>query len=824
MDGWTLDYDGYDPAQEPLREALLTLGNGVFATRGAAPECRADAVHYPGTYAAGFFNRLADDVDGHSIENESMVNLPNWLCLQLELDGVPMDPDNGGLAQDHSHLDLRTGVLTRTLRAVDAWGRSTSVVQRRLVDLPSGHLAALQTVVVADNWSGDLVVRSGIDGQVQNGGVARYADLAGQHFSSVVAGTTRGLLHVEASTSQSRLHVAVAAKTRVCRDGESIRPRAHRVHTDELAVHEELLLDLSAGRPVLVDKVASLVTSLEPAVSEPLEHALLEVEHAGYFDDLLPAHRQAWAALWDRFGIELEGEVLDAPADFLRNVRIGLFHLLQSVAPHTPVRDAGVPARGLHGEAYRGHVFWDEVFVIPQLALRAPSVARSLVLYRFRRLPAARRAARALGRRGACFPWQSGSDGSEQSQRLHLNPLSGHWIEDVTHLQRHVGIAIALSVWRYYETTADREFLADYGAQLMAEVMLFFADSVRFDSRRQRFVLPGVVGPDEFHTAYPGRSTPGIDDNAYTNVMTAWLADTTLHALHSLSPVRRKHLLRELGASSSDLARWRRIATEMYVPFDDGRLSQFDGYGDLEELDWSQMRTRHDDIRRLDRILEAEGRSVNEFKASKQADVLMLFYVLSLDELEKVLTRLGYGFDRSCVPETVAYYLTRTCHGSTLSSVVHAWVLARSQRDRALEFLLDVVHSDVDDIQGGTTAEGVHLAAMTAGADLLQRCFAGIEPRLDALYISPAWPEGLGELTCHLRYQGHELRVVVGARHVRLVSEETAGPPVTVVCNGVGYRLEAEGQLDIDLTVSRCPPAEDLDVSVPADVCDTTTR
>jgi trehalose/maltose hydrolase-like predicted phosphorylase len=238
----------------------------------------------------------------------------------------------------------------------------------------------------------------------------------------------------------------------------------------------------------------------------------------------------------------------------------------------------------------------------------------------------------------------------------------------------------------------------------------------------------------------------------------------------------------------------------MYVPFSGSRLSQFEGYEDLDELDWSALRQRYDDIRRLDRLLEAEGRSVNDVRASKQADVLMLLYVLSVDELADVLSGLGYDLHRSAVPEMVDFYLARTSHGSTLSSLVHSWVLTRSRRDRrteALELLLDVVHSDVDDVQGGTTGEGVHLAAMCGGADLLLRCFAGLEPRLDSLEVSPEWPDGLGELRCHLRYQGHELDVVVGPRRVRIESCSGPAAPVVVRCRGQEHVLAAGQTVEV---------------------------
>src|SRR5690606_31627367 len=149
--------------------------------------------------------------------------------------------------------------------------------------------------------------------------------------------------------------------------------------------------------------------------------------------------------------------------------------LLQVASPHCADLDAGVGARGLHGEAYRGHVFWDELFIFPLLNMRMPDITRALLMYRYRRLDAARRAARRAGYRGAMYPWQSGSDGREETPVQYFNPRSGRWIPDNTHLQRHVGAAIAYNIWQYFQVTGDVDFLADVGAEMFLEIARFFA-------------------------------------------------------------------------------------------------------------------------------------------------------------------------------------------------------------------------------------------------------------------------------------------------------------------------------------------------------------
>lgn len=429
--------------------------------------------------------------------------------------------------------------------------------------------------------------------------------------------------------------------------------------------------------------------------------------------------------------------------------------MLQTLSPHTADLDAGVPARGLHGEAYRGHVFWDELFVLPYLDLHFPEVSRALLRYRHRRLDRACAAARAIGRRGALYPWQSGSDGREETQQLHLNPRSGRWLPDHSRLQRHVGSAVAYNVWRYCEASGDAEFLHTKGAEMLLEIARFWADSATWDEQLGRHRIRGVMGPDEYHDAYPDARQPGLDDNAYTNVTAAWVLARALEVLRILPEPRRRELAERTGLDDGELEQWEDVSRTLHVPFHDGVVSQFEGYGDLAELDWENYRRRYGDIRRLDRILEAEGDTVNRYKASKQADVLMLGFLFSPAELRGLFERLGHRLEDDTWQRTVDHYLLRTSHGSTLSGLVHGWVLARARRAEAWAYCQEALRGDIADLQGGTTGEGVHLGAMAGTLDLVQRGLTGLETREGALRLDPVPLPELSSYGFSLRYQGH---------------------------------------------------------------------
>jgi alpha,alpha-trehalase len=746
---WELAYDGFDPESERLREALCTVGNGYFASRGAAPEARADQVHYPGTYVAGLFDRLTTQVKGRPVENEDLVNVPNWLPLTFRVDaGEEFRLDDVEILDYRQVLDLRRATLHRDVRFRDRDGRTTHLVQRRFVSMADPHLAALETTLTAEDWSGRLTVSSALDGTVTNAGVPRYASLRGDHLVPLDSGEEgEEAIWLRVVTRQSGVRVAEAARTRVLRGGAAAEV-ARRTIEEPGYVAQELELDVAAGDTVVVEKVVALATSRDPVSSEPGVEVRAAIRRAAGFEDLLAHHATRWDVLWGRFRLQLAGF---ERAQFVLNVHI--YHLLVTVSENTVGLDVGVPARGLHGEAYRGHIFWDELFIFPFLNLRAPEITRSLLLYRYRRLPEARHAAAEEGYRGAMYPWQSGSTGREESQQLHLNPQSGNWLPDASHLQRHINHAIAYNVWLHYQVTDDLEFLSFYGAEMLLEIARFWASIATRDESTGRYAIRGVMGPDEYHEGYPGRVRPGLDNNAYTNVMATWVLQRAFDVLDRLPRERCAELRRVLGIDDEELAHWDDVSRHLTIPFHDGVVSQFEGYGDLEEFDWQGYRERYGNISRLDRILEAEGDSPDHYKLSKQADVLMLFYLLSAEELAELFTRLGYDFPPDLIPRTVDYYLERTSHGSTLSRVVHAWVLARSDRSRSWDLFTQALESDVSDIQGGTTAEGIHLGAMAGTVDLVQRGYAGLVVRGDVLHLDPELPEVLDEIAFTVRFR-----------------------------------------------------------------------
>lgn len=797
MADWILAYDSFVPAEEGLREALTSTGNGYICARGAAEWEDVGEVHYPGTYTHGGYNRETTIMGGRPVLNEDLVNLPNWLVLKLRIEGD--EPFRLGTADvlDYRHeYDIRTATVIRTLRFTDSAGRETSLVSRRFVSMDERHLAGIEWTFTPLNWSGRVEVIAALDSRVTNSGVSRYRQLEGRHLDPLMPRTFGPeVIGLKAQTRQSQIHFAQAARVRVFDESGAPVAVERDLFQMEEYIQQSLTFTVSRGMPCRVEKMTALYTSRDAAISEPLSTAAKMASRAPDFAEAHRIHTRAWAELWERCDVTLPG---DERTQLL--LRLHISHVLQVCSRHTADLDAGAPARGLNGEAYRGHIFWDELYVYPFLTYRLPEITRALLMYRYRRLNEARAMAQGEGYSGAMYPWQSGSDGSEETQVVHLNPRSGRWERDLSHNQRHVNAAIFYNIWHYYQATGDLEFLSRYGAEMMLEITRFWASVTTFNSERERYEIHGVMGPDEFHEKYPDSADGGLRNNAYTNVMVAWLADIAVSVVGILPERRRRRLLERIGLTDSEVDHWRDLSHRMFVPFHgDGIISQFEDYENLDELDTDAYREKYGNIQRMDRILRAEGDSPDRYQVTKQADALMLFFLFSDTQLQTIFQRLGYDYGPETRRKAVRYYEPRTSHGSTLSFIVHAHALADLAPETSWTMFRTALESDVQDVQGGTTAEGIHLGVMAGTIDLVQRCFLGTENYGDLLRFTPKEAPRLAGMSLSMRFRDATLLLTLHPDHLSVARVDDSPHPIWVAVGDTVHRTKAGQRHDFSL-------------------------
>jgi len=485
------------------------------------------------------------------------------------------------------------------------------------------------------------------------------------------------------------------------------------------------------------------------------EHAALarlgEARELG-FEALLAEHRGAWAACWEDADVCIEGD-----DELQLAARFAIFHLLGNAGCGG---EASVGARGLTGGAYRGHVFWDsDVYVLPFLAAARPQAARAMLEYRVRRLPAALRAARAQGRAGARFPWESAASGEDVTPSQ-AGGTSGALAPVLTGaLEEHIVADVAWAAACYMDWNGDRAFATGPGLELLVQTARWWASRIELDPDGSGHIR-GVMGPDEYHER--------VDDNAYTNVMARW-------------NLRRAADAAGTSVAGDERRRWRALADTLVDGYDaaTGLYEQFAGFSALEPLVIAEIAAR----RPVSADLLLGPDRTRAAQVVKQPDVLMAHYLVP-DEVAA-----------GSLEPNLDFYEPRTAHGSSLSPGVHAALLARAGRlDAALDMLRLTARIDLDDI-GQTTAGGLHLAAMGSTWRALAFGFAGLRPSGEMLAIDPVLAPGWEALEIRTRFRGSRMCVRVEPDALWL----SADPPLTALLYG-------EDRVELGAAAKRFPP------------------
>lgn len=766
---WLVVEDGFNLAREHEIESLFAVANGYVGTRGSLAEgCSLSA---PATFVAGVF-----DIPSGAHPAPELVVAPDWLRLRGAVDGQELRLENGELLEHHRILDLRQGILWREWRQRDPTGRITSIRGLRLASLANRHVLFQSIVFSPENYSGRLDVELPIDS-------AGAEELRLPNLSPLLVPVAASTLSTDGAVAVpgARVHsfrtvrtgvtIAFASATRLVNEHDASGADAPE-HTDaERPQH--WTMDVVLGKRYRLDRIVVVYTSRD--TERPADAAAAHVARLvaqGGAERIVADHVRAWDARWRTADVEVDGD-----AAIQRALRFAGYHLISAANPED--ERVSVGARALTGHTYKGHVFWDtEIFMLPFYVFTHPPSARALLMYRYHTLPAARDKARALGYRGALFPWESAATGIEATPRYGLIP-DGTIVRILTGDQEHhISADVAYAAWQYWRATGDDDFFRAAGAELLLETARFWASRGTLDDDG-RYHIRTVIGPDEYHE--------GVDDDAYTNLMAQWNLERgaeTAHILETRWPERWRELSRALALTTHEVGEWRRLAAVMYTGFDPdtGLYEQFRGYFSLEYIDLAAFEPR---TAPMDVVLGPER--TQRSQVIKQADVVMALYLL-WDQFPAEVREANFR-----------YYEARTGHGSSLSPAVHALVAARlGDHARAMRYLRQAAEIDLANNMGNA-AGGVHAGALGGLWQAVGFGFGGLRPREDGLLLDPQLPPEWRALRYPAQWRRRQLRVAVSGDplHVQVEVEGEDGVPIALpdlpaMVIAAGRRYEAE--------------------------------
>jgi trehalose/maltose hydrolase-like predicted phosphorylase len=713
---WFIRETEFDPERLHHQETVFTIGNGYLGTRGAFEES------YPGARPATLIHGIFDDVP---IVHTELANAPDWLPFVLLVNGERFGMDRGEVLDYERTLDMRHGVLTRQVRWRSPAGHTVDIHIERFASLADPHVLAIRYQVTPLDFDGRIEFRAGINGQVDNNGYV--------HWDWVDQGDEYGLVWLRSRTRRSSIELGQAAILVVSGSADVTEWVMDCQNCPTMVA----VCQARQGRTITAEKLVTIYSSRETkdvcqAAVDKLD-ALVD-NHLGY-EQALAAHKAAWAEVWAASDVIIEGDDTAQKA-----VRYNLFQLLIAAPRHDD--RVSIPGRTLSGFGYRGHVFWDtDVFMLPFFTFTQPQLARNLLLYRYHTLPAARRKAGANGYEGAQVAWESAATGDETTPRWVPGPageLVRIWTGDI---QLHIGADVAYAVWQYWQVTGGDEFMRDYGAEIILDTAVFWGSRAEYNAEQDRYEINDVIGPDENHVH--------VNNNVFTNRMVQWHLETALETLAWLRhehPEKAAELEDRLGLSPERLAHWADIIGCLRILHDPetGLIEQFEGFFELEDIDWRALEPRR---RSIQSLLGIER--TNQVQALKQADVLMLLYLLG-DQYNLETKQVNWD-----------YYAPRTDHtyGSSLSPAIHAILACElGMSEVAYEHFMRAALVDLEDVRGNAS-EGIHGASAGGVWQALVFGFAGLRLTAEGYTLNPRLPASWRRLTFSFQHHGLEVHV-----------------------------------------------------------------
>ena len=764
-ENWCVSEVAFDPQALGKCEAIFTQGNGYLGQRAALEEGYVGETR--NLFVAGTFNCVGKG------DVTELPNLPDLTNMAIFINGQRFSMAQGELKKYERRLNLRTGELTREVlwRAPDEM--NVSFRFSRFVSLTNEHALGARVEITADQEA-VIEIQSGIDARVTNSGAQHFLEGDKRLFDNRI-------LQMCVTTAQSKVHCCLHTAHAFFMDGKAYEPKILPL-IDRRKLGIRASLQLAPEQVLTVEKMSCVHTSRdqgfggtkEELKAKALEEArrLLCVPYHVFLSEGQTAYKRFWKSQDIRI---VSQNAFDQLA-----MRFALYHLNIMVKKDDP--RVSIAAKGLSGEGYKGHAFWDtETFIFPYFLFTQPDVAKTLLTYRYRTLPGARRKASENGYEGAMFPWESAweDDGEATPLLGAADVVTGEPMPILTGiLEQHISADIALAVWQYFTATGDQGFMDECGYEIIIDTARFWASRATWDEKRQAYVILDVIGPDEYKEH--------VDNNAYTNYLAKENMRLALSMMETLAKnggeaYGRLDAMLDFAASEKAI---KKVMESLYLPQPDahtGIVPQADGYLELPQIDLTRYKEA-DEVGTIYHDYNIE--QISGMQVAKQADLLVLLVLFET------------LFDDETRRKNYDYYEARTLHDSSLSKSTHC-VLAcdLGQVEHAYRFFEGSCRIDLGQ-QMNSSDMGIHAASMAGIWQCVAYGFAGVRADGAGLNIHPKLPEEWQSLHLKIVWQNQPLSLAITKESISVGNGGEKTCLLTIW--GTSYALQPGSEVRVD--------------------------
>lgn len=736
LDEWKIIEEGFNPEYNEVSESIFSLGNGFMGQRGNFEE-EYSGSSLQGSYMAGIYYPDKTKVgwwkNGYPEYFAKIVNCTNWIGINFILDGEPLNLAKVKLKDFKRILNMKEGYLERSFTAILHDNKEIAVTVQRFLSMARKEIGAIKYSIIPLNFSGEINVIPYLDGNILN----RYSNYEESFLSEVKKSSLPYRGYLTLKIKKTDFYICSYMLYDITKNNKKIDV-VPKVFQDEKYISNEISITCYKNDVLTIYKYVANLSSRYYVFDELIEKSknlCEDSKHTG-FQALLVEQANAWEKIWNDKDIVINGDL-----HAQQGIRYNIFQLNQT---YTGEDDSlNISPKGFTGEKYGGSTYWDtELFCIPYyLATSDKKIAKNLLLYRYKHLDKAIENAEKLG-----F-----SKGAALYPMVTINGEECHNEWEITFEEIHRNGAIAYAIYNYINYTGDNSYLIHYGFETLVAISRFWAQRVNFSNSKQKYVILGVTGPNEYEN--------NVNNNWYTNFIASWTLEYTINVMDDLRkrcPEVLKKLELNLKIKNEEVEIWRKIKDNMYYPYDSelNIFLQQDDYMDKEQMlvkDLDSSNLPLNEKWSWDRILRS--------CFIKQADVLQGIYFFK-DKFNLEAIRRNFNF-----------YEPRTVHESSLSPSIHSILASKiSAYNKAYELFLRTARLDLDNYNNDT-ADGCHITSMAGSCLVIFEGFAGMKVKDNKLYLAPYLPENWKYYTFKIFFRESLLNIKVSSDSIHLQNE-----------------------------------------------------